>query len=1356
MVTPLPQEDINFLRLTGLLIRIAPRAVRRLFDKEFHPDQLTQFLRKNRPKIDDLTFRKRVITQAEYELLYPKGSTRVSSDMFDISLMTCLLRNFTDIDIQDSLPLETIHTTAADISRIKFYRNYIVHSESGEVTENKFTVIWKCLEEAILRLLPELKPEIEAMMSSSSTNIGDIKHVLRLEKELEKTNQKLETLEIQQKNVREIRHRILKEWRETDKKYVSISANTFCFKSLQDNKGVIITGSPGCGKSAAAHHVALELEKEGYEIFPCDDPSEILIHFTSGKFQVFVLDDVCGKFTLNQQKADYWDEYDGKLNMLLELNQNDDKEDSSSKSEEDEMSKSMEDSYNKFDVNVSRKSQVKFIITCRENIYSHKAFPKLACFSLVQCSFSTYYKMSLDEMQKIALAYVSEDTVNDIQNMCLFDFFPLICALYGKKVNRDPRFFTHPVEIIEKEISVMKIKSESSFLCLSLLVLKNNNISKDDLRSGDVGHLVKSVCSDCDIELVVSMVTLQNYFERLKGIYIIEEGEIYKAIHDKMFDIIAAAIASSIMKSLITYAEIAFLANRIQLLSLGRSYLSFAVHIPQGFERVYLKRIHKEAMSGKYWEVFGGIQVENEAYRKLLLSYLKEQDTCQQTSYETSEDGSTPLFVSSSLGYVDFVKYFIAKCPNHINVKDTEGRSSFYVACKNGHIAVVKYLIHYYEDVNAEMAYKTTALSAACYNGHTEVAKLLLENNADINRTNNLKHNALYCACYSGNVQLVSLLLRTYNLDKTIRDNDDRITLHTSCVRGNTQRLKQAKKFVRDVNQQSDDGQTPLFSACFEGHYETVKLLLDLNGQTLEKCVDTTIKVNEGFSSLHIACNNGHTEVVKLLIGVGMNVNDTGDNGQTSLFAACLSGHYETVKYLLALNGQQLNSRVDTTIKDINGWSALHAACSKGHTEVVKLLIDVDLNVNDKTNRLLTPLLLACYHGHFETVKYLLYSNGNTLDNRVDIRIKHQKGCGHYDTVKLLTALNGKLLESRENATIKYKYGWSALQGACSKGHTEIVKLLVDFGMNLNFTLGARGTPLYLACENGHYNTVKFLLDLNRQTLNSRVDTIIKNRNGQSVLHVACLNGHTEVVKLLVGVGLNVNDTTHNGCTPLYLACQNGHTDMVKYLLDLNGGILNSRVDTKFKDEDGMSVLHKACSKGHKEVVKLLIDVGMNVNDISNKGYTPIYLSCQNGHYDIVKHLLDLNGDTLNSCVDTTIKSASGWSVLHEACFEGHTNIVRLLITANVKLNDKAKFGSTPLHLACEKGHYETVKCLLDLNGDKTKSRVDTTVKDTHGNSASRVAFLNQHTEIKKLLTDHGINEAEQRRHSMKEYCVIS
>jgi hypothetical protein len=53
-----------------------------------------------------------------------------SSKDFDITLMICLVRNLIHIDIMDNrLPSATDTSLRADLSRIKYYRNFVVHCD---------------------------------------------------------------------------------------------------------------------------------------------------------------------------------------------------------------------------------------------------------------------------------------------------------------------------------------------------------------------------------------------------------------------------------------------------------------------------------------------------------------------------------------------------------------------------------------------------------------------------------------------------------------------------------------------------------------------------------------------------------------------------------------------------------------------------------------------------------------------------------------------------------------------------------------------------------------------------------------------------------------------------------------------------------------------------------------------------------------------------------------------------------------------------------------------------------------------------------------------------------------------------
>jgi hypothetical protein len=67
-----------------------------------------------------------------------------SSKDFDITLMICLLRNLIPIDIMDNrLPSATDTSLRADLSRIKYYRNIIVHQcDDALIDDTDFESYW--------------------------------------------------------------------------------------------------------------------------------------------------------------------------------------------------------------------------------------------------------------------------------------------------------------------------------------------------------------------------------------------------------------------------------------------------------------------------------------------------------------------------------------------------------------------------------------------------------------------------------------------------------------------------------------------------------------------------------------------------------------------------------------------------------------------------------------------------------------------------------------------------------------------------------------------------------------------------------------------------------------------------------------------------------------------------------------------------------------------------------------------------------------------------------------------------------------------------------------------------------------
>jgi deoxyadenosine/deoxycytidine kinase len=72
---------------------------------------------------------------------------------------------------------------------------------------------------------------------------------------------------------------------------------------------VNVTGNAGTGKTSLIRHVALELLCQRYEIVPVNDPQEIEKYYDDNVKQVFIIDDACGAYTVDDNKRIKWKDY---------------------------------------------------------------------------------------------------------------------------------------------------------------------------------------------------------------------------------------------------------------------------------------------------------------------------------------------------------------------------------------------------------------------------------------------------------------------------------------------------------------------------------------------------------------------------------------------------------------------------------------------------------------------------------------------------------------------------------------------------------------------------------------------------------------------------------------------------------------------------------------------------------------------------------------------------------------------------------------------------------------------------------------------------------------------------------------
>ncbi|XP_060570714.1 uncharacterized protein LOC132729007 [Ruditapes philippinarum] len=132
-----------------------------------------------------------IITQVQYDLLFPAGCKVPTSADLDITLIICLLRNLNCFGLNTKFnwratPAHTDVTMEADICRLRNFRNKISHiPTTTAIQQNDFTVWLNDIEQILVRLSsPALN--IQQKIDEFKTCPLDLEEEKRIQKEIKK------------------------------------------------------------------------------------------------------------------------------------------------------------------------------------------------------------------------------------------------------------------------------------------------------------------------------------------------------------------------------------------------------------------------------------------------------------------------------------------------------------------------------------------------------------------------------------------------------------------------------------------------------------------------------------------------------------------------------------------------------------------------------------------------------------------------------------------------------------------------------------------------------------------------------------------------------------------------------------------------------------------------------------------------------------------------------------------------------------------------------------------------------------------------------------------------------------------
>ncbi len=468
-------------------------------------------------------------------------------------------------------------------------------------------------------------------------------------------------------------------------------------------------------------------------------------------------------------------------------------------------------------------------------------------------------------------------------------------------------------------------------------------------------------------------------------------------------------------------------------------------------------------------------------------------------------------------------------------------------------------------------------------------------------------------------------------------------------------------------------------------------------------------------------------EIVKMLLNtkkIDINKYSTRPMGayswhRTPLIAAVNTGNIEVVKLLLAkgakvnLTDQHLPTSKIIGPQPLN--TALHYAAEKGFYDIARLLIDKGANIEQLNSTGITPLIVSIYLITNESkaidkenavkTAALLLDRGAKVDN-----------CKFSPNTKFLKIdlPEGTTAMINPNVIVRGGGGITALYYTAMNGFVEGGKLLLDRGAKIGFQhYTSKATPIMAAAAGDKTEMVRLLLDRGADIESSDV-------LGTNSLLLASIGLRYNTVSLLLERKANVNAFVKTtGDNALMYVINQSRTEHEKESIRMMNLLIANGININFQGPQGNTALMYASGWGvatkNPERAKLLLDKGAKVNLQNKKGETALMMAANRGHVETAKLLIErgANLELKDKNGRTALMNASAATIDLKSTNSDFPELVKLLLNKGADINAKDKNKSTALSLAKKNGHKKIVAILTAKGG-----KIDTAEKKDESGKA--------------------------------------